>query len=130
MSLARDIGSHKYLGEIPLEIELGQIGAERLARRQAGFVADAVGERRRHHRHLRPEIACLVHAAHQTAGLLDAVAVKAQGGLIEGATAHGLDEIGCSEVMRLALRAPRHLRGQAQGHAGDDHSPQAAAPSA
>jgi hypothetical protein len=36
--------------------------------------------------------------------------------------------MGRPEVMRLALRAPRHLRGQAQGHAGDDRCPQAAAP--
>jgi hypothetical protein len=92
--------------------------------------ADTVGKRRRHHRHLRPEIACVVHAAHQTARLFDAVAVKAQRGLIEAATAHGLDEIGRPEVMRLALRAPRHLRAQAQGHAGDDRCPQTAAPSA
>ena len=102
----------QILGEVPLEIELGQIGAERLARRQAGFVADAVGQLRRHHRHLRPEIAGLVHAAHQTAGLLDAVAVKAHRCLIEAAAPHGLEEIGRSEVMRFALHAPRHLRGK------------------
>jgi len=33
-------------------------------------------------------------------------------------------------MMRFALRAPRHLRGQAQGHGGDDRSLQAAARSA
>ena len=32
--------------------------------------------------------------------------------------------------MRFALRAPRDLRGQAESHAGDDGSPQSAAPSA
>ena len=67
----------QILGEVPFKIELGEVGAERLARRQTGFVADAVGEGSRHHRHLRPKIACLVHAAHQTARLFDAVAVKA-----------------------------------------------------
>jgi len=120
----------QILGEIPFEIELGQISAERFARRQAGFAADAVGERCGHHGHLRPEIAALVHAPHQTTCLLGGFAGKAHRRYVEAAPSHGLDEIGRPKMPRLALLAPRSLGREAQGDGGDDRGMKAAAPSA
>ncbi len=104
-------------GKIVAEALLGEQARQRLARGQAGALADPVGKAGWQTGERRPEIPGRIHAAHQAHGLFDRRAGKAQSLGIEGAGAHVLDEIRRPEVARLALRAYGGVRGADQRRA-------------